>query len=339
MPQNPRYADWGAAPDAPSAPVAAAPSRYADWGTPAAAAPAEEPSTGSSLLKLLAGGAALAGAGYLAAKSGKIKPFLEGANDLRQQLMLTGWAIPKSILGGIGATAVESAERGSMDPLKALFSRETLQDVGKAWKQGSLEAQQALPGLEGAGKAVHGPGSSSPWAVPGRVLNATDEAIQKAMQRGGVSAEEAATANMQAPLPKGLADALDSPVGRYLVPFRRTPFNQFIEGFKTFRPENFNPAVQATVGTLGGLHGAATADEKYPTSVGLGAAAAAKYGLTYAGGATLGRMLAGGKGNSSTMGSALPVSEYGVTSSIEAPLQPFKDPAALRALRQLLGKD
>ena len=156
------------------------------------------------------------------------------------------------------------------------------------------------------------------------------------MQRGGLSAEEAARANMQAPLPEWLSKPLASPVGRYLVPFRRTPFNQFIEGFKTWTPGNIHPAVQAGASSAGAVHGAATSEEKYPTSVGLGTALAAKYGLTYAAGATLGRMLAGGKGNSSTMGSALPVSEYGVTSSIEAPLKPFTDPAALRALRQLL---
>lgn len=327
MPQNPVIDNWGT----PAASV------VDDWGSPA-----PEPSTGSSVGKLLAGGAALAGAGYLAAKSGKVKPFLESANNLRNQLMLTGWAIPKSILGGIGATAIQSAERKSTAPLKALFSRETLQDVGKAWKSGSLEPQAALPGMEDVGKAAQSWGK--PFTImgkevptPGKVLSATDAAIQRAMQRGGLTAEEAATANMQAPLPEGLTKALDSPVGRYLVPFRRTPFNQFIEGFKTWTPGNINPAVQAGAGTLGAMHGAATSEEKYPTSVGLGSALAAKYGLTYAAGATLGRMLAGGKGNASTMGAALPVSEYGVTSSIEAPFKPFTDPAALRALRQLLG--
>lgn len=318
MPQRPNPFQPGAASAARPNPFTNAPPE----------APAESGSSG--LLPLIAGGAALAGAGYLASKSGKLRPMLDAASALRQQLMLSGLAAPKSILGNIGATTIESMERGSMRPLKELFSGKTVQEAKAAWSAGTPQGSQYGQTLKIFGHEL---------PTPGRFMGALDDATQSALQRAGLTKVESAKAVMQAPLPKKLSDALDSPAGRYLVPFRRTPFNQFLEGFETLKPSNLraNPFTAATVGAVGAAHGALTSDQKYPTSIGLGTALASKYGLPYAGAALLGRTLMGGQSDAGIMGTALPVSEYGLTSGLTEPLTPFTDPAALRVLKQLAG--
>jgi hypothetical protein len=167
-------------------------------------------------------------------------------------------------------------------------------------------------------------------------MGAVDVAARNALQRGGLTAQEAERAILQAPLGKDLATALDSPAARYLLPFRRTPFNQFLEGLKTAKPENLraHPALNMLIYGAGAAHGAATADEDYPLSVGLGSAAAARYGLPYTLAAIAGRSLVGGKSSERLAGAALPVSEYGVASGITQPLRPFYRPA----LRSLLER-
>src|SRR3990167_10551020 len=139
---------------------------------------------------VIAGGTA-AGAGLLYGLSklpGAPGKIAKGLNAIRMQLMLSGLAVPKSILGNIGGTIIESAERGTLKPLKALFSRETLRDVGKAYR----EFGQAGPAASGARIPV--------VPVPGRIMGAVDVATRKAMQRGGLTEKEAERAILQAPL-------------------------------------------------------------------------------------------------------------------------------------------
>lgn len=291
--------------------------------------PAED--EGISTPAMLAGGSIL-GAGAIAAASklknapgilGKIGKGASALNAVRMQLMLSGLAVPKSIAGNIGASAIESMERGSIKPLKEMLSLKTLKDAGKAYKAFGKVGEQAH-------------GSNIPYLpVPGRIMGAMDTASRNAFQRAGLTAEEAERTILQAPLQKDLAEALDSPLARYALPFRRTPFNQFIEGWKTLKPENLkkNPGVSALIAGAGATHGAMTSDEQYPLSVGIGSAAASRYGLPYALAALVGRKLAGGTGGESIVGSALPVSEYGLASSITDPTKPFHRPA----LRTLIG--
>ena len=284
---------------------------------PAAEEPTEDDGVG--LGAGLAGAAGLVGAGLLARKPGMIGKGLRGANALRQQLMLSGFAAPKSVLGNVGATAIESMERGSAAPLKQLFSRQTARDFVKNYKN---------PVLEEGMTRVPGP-------TPGRFMGAMDTATRNAMQRAGMTASEAEKAVLQAPLDGRLGKSLDSDTARYLLPFRRTPFNQFLEGLETYK--GAHPVSLAVSHGAGAAHGYATADERYPASIGFGTAGAAKYGLPYTVGAIAGRALGGGSDASSVASSALPVSEYGISSGVTDPLSTFRDPAALRALRKLLG--
>lgn len=291
---------------------------YRRGGSGAAAASSD---SGPDLAPLLAGGAGLALLGVLASRSGGLGKIAGKLGALRQQLMLSGLAAPKSILGNIGGTAIASAERGTLEPLRQLFSKQTLDDFVQAYRR-----------APGATHPVYGP--TLPGPTPGRFMGALDEAAQGALQRAGLTAEESAREMLQAPLQGDLAQALDSPIARYLIPFRRTPFNQFTEGFKTLTPANLaaHPRLTGGIAALGAAHGAATADERFPVTIGLGSAAAARYGVPYLLGAVAGRTLAGAPSNAGIASGALPVSEYGITSSVEAPLRPYTEPAILRLL-------
>lgn len=279
-----------------------------------------------SLAKVAGGAGLLAVAGIAARKPSLLGKALNLANSARQQVMLTGMAVPKSILGNTGAAFVEAAERRSMAPIKEFFSKRTLQDAVATYKANPNPYPNSV---------------QLPGPTPGRIMNAMDTATRGAMQRAGLTAKEAERAVLQAPLDGQLGEALDSPVARYMIPFRRTPFNQFIEGLKTVKTDNIkaNPALMSAVLGTGAAHGAATSEDRYPLSLGLGTAVAGRYALPYSLAALLGRTLAGGRTDAGIAGAVLPVSEYGLTTGIEDPLQPFKNPAALTALRRIMGED
>lgn len=288
--------------------------------------------SGGSWLPVVAGGAALAGAGVLAAKMpGKIGAAARGLNALRQQLMLSGMALPKSMLGNAGAALTQSIERGSMRPLAEMFSGETVKDAVRAYRA--------------HGSAGPTPGVNLPGPVPGRIMGAFDDAAQKALVRGGASPKEATNEVLQTPLGENfgrMGDVLETPLASYMHPFRRTPFNQFIEGYKAVDKavggdQGARRALGA-YGAAGAVHGAATADDNMPLSVPIAMSGAGRYGLPYGIAALVSRGLMGGKGASGIAGSALPVSEYGFEQSLNDPLKPFVKPAAFSALERLTGK-
>lgn len=270
----------------------------------------------------VAGGAAALGALALASRipgvTGKIAG---GLNTLRQQLMLSGYALPKSILGGVGAHVERAAETGSLKPLKEMLRIPTLvKDTAAAYKAGGQNY--------GIGRQanVHG---------PGRLIGAADEAFQKSLQRSGTTAEEAENAMLQSALPKQLSDALDSPTARYLVPFRRTPFNQFMEGMSRLPGSAYSKAhkgMTAAYTGAGAVHGAATADDTHPVSVPMAIAGASRQGGNYALGALLGRAVSGGGPGSGITASMTPVSEWGLESSITDPMRSFRRPAIMTLL-------
>jgi hypothetical protein len=230
-------------------------------------------------------------------------------------------------------------ERGSMAPIREMFSGQTVKDAVTAWKAGA-QGGAAQVGQSPVGKNVVTKALSV--FAPGRAMGAFDEAAQGALRRSGMTGEQAQTAAMQAPLQEDLAQALDNPLARYIHPFRRQPFNQFIEGWRKFgnkAPTNIhtNPGTMAAYTTAGAVHGAATSDDQTPISIPLAIAASSRYGLPYGLASLVGRELAGGKGPGNAAGSLLPVSEYGVTSSVTTPLRPLKKPAAISALDAVLG--
>lgn len=307
---------------------------------PPQAKPAE--SGGPGVGTVIAGGLAALLAASPKAR-GVAKAGLSGLSSLRKQLMLSGWALPKSILGGAGATVERSIETGSTSPLRELFKVQTLKDVGSAYKTG--------------GSIAPTPGTASRIPSPGKLMGAVDEAMQKVLIRSGAPAEEARAALLQAPLPPRIGKALENPVAQHIHPFRRTPLNQWIEGFTkigdAFTPKDVQQALPipgisqakksklalALYGGAGAAHGAATADTDVPVSLPFGVAGAARYGLPYGLAAMVGRAAAGGRvPGSGLAASLLPVSEYGVESALspEANINLVNNPPALRALRRIL---
>lgn len=302
----------------------------------------EPPSSGPDPA-MIAGGAAV-GAGALYGLSrlgnapgliGRIGKLAGTANAVRQQLMLSGFAPIKSLLGNIGTGVEQAAEGKGLGALKEILSART--------------AKEAIAGMRSGGGMVANPTGSTATvnlpgylAIPGRVMSGADEATRAALQRAGLSAKEAENAVLQSPLQGNLGEVLESPTARYVHPFRRTPFNQFIEGYRKLKAAHEGDRAArrglAIYGTAGAAHGAATADEQYPLSVPLGVAASARYGLPYAIAALIGRTLAKGKGGGGIAGSALPVSEYGFEQSLTDPLKPFEAPAALRAIERMGGR-
>ncbi len=314
----------------------------ASGGLPKLDATAASP-TDESGVNLPAVGAGVAGIAGLAAlamhKPAMAAKLARGLNTLRQQLMLSGFALPKSLLGNAGAALESSLERGTTAPLREMFSGQTVSDAVSAWKAG------APGGAAQAGQAPTGGNALTrmlSYLSPGRAMGAADEAAQKALVRSGLTQKEATSVAMQAPLDPRLSEALDNPVARYVHPFRRQPFNQFLEGWGKFgktAPTNMytNPGTMALYTGAGAVHGAATADDAAPMSLPLAVAASARYGLPYAAAALIGRTLAEGKGGGNIASSALPVSEYGFESSMSDPTRPFRKPAAITALDRLLG--
>lgn len=286
---------------------------------------------GGNIAMGVLGGGALLGAGLLAKKPGLIAKGLRSANALRQQLMLTGYAIPKSIIGGAGAAGEMAIEQGSMAPLKEFFSGKTVRAGVDAFKKGGFVGP--TPGVDQAAHELPN------WMnLPGRILGAGDTAARDALMRAGKSAPEAQSALLQKPLPAGF-EVLESDIGRYVQPFRRTPFNQWFSGMEKMKQgtEAGNPGVRKALGiytAAGALHGAATADDRFPKSVPFGIAASARYGLPYGIGALVGRGVAGGYGGGGIAGATLPTSEYSLEQEFTDPLKPFLEPAITRVFKR-----
>ena len=289
---------------------------------------AVEPDEGIDPRMAAAGAAAgIGGIALLARAPGRLGKLATLLNSARQQLMLSGLAIPKSVAGNVGAGVEASLESKSLRPLKELFSRQTMRDAGAAWRRGGIS--EGTPGVDqGVGRFG-----------PGRVMGALDEATQGALRRSGYSAEDAAARVLQAPLPERLAKVLNNPGARYLQPFRRTPFNQFFEGIERVPLSDYSwkhPLMTYGYTGAGAAHGALRSEAEFPADIGMGVAASSRHGMNYALGAAIGRLLAEGNMNlDSAVGNVLPVSEYGFESAVTDPLRPFRRPA----LWSLLGEE
>lgn len=315
------------------------PSSGSSWFDNAAVTPtqAAESEDGFSLGGTVLGGAALLGAAAISRNPSLLGKFFRGANAVRQQAMLSGMALPKSLLGNTGAVLNTAMEQRSISPIKHFFSRQTLDDAVDAYKTG--------------GSAGPTPGVNLPGPNPGKIMGAFDSATRKSLVRDSKERSasqltsmtpdkrakaieqmesEAQRSVLQSPLTGELGDVLESPAARYVIPFRRTPFNQFTEGWRTMKPGFEHSGVRNAYVAAGAAHGAGTAEEQYPVSIPLATALAAKYGLPYALAAYAARKLTGGQGEGGILGSALPVSEYGVGQSLSDPTAPFVRPAISR---------
>lgn len=291
--------------------------------------PEDESPTGS----LVGGGLTVAALGGLALATKRnpsaamklLKGVARGVNTARYTSMLSGLAPIKSALGNIGAPLIVGAEMRSRKPMEAFLQRQTIQDWLKAIKDPKITG--AVSGTE-------------KWNLPGRVMGAGDYATREALKRGGLSHTDALRQTLQSPLSTNygpLGKKLDSPITETLIPFRRTPFNQFAEGANAMTRNYPHKDVTAGMAATGGVIGAVTADEDYPTYPALAAAMAGRYGLPLGLAAALVRLQMG-KSGGGIAGSLLPVSEYGFEESLKNPLRPL-DPSywgIVRAYRRAI---
>lgn len=289
---------------------------------------AEEESSGMGVGAAL-GGAALLGGAYLAKKYG-LKQAFETLNNARRQGMLTALAIPKSLTGNLGAGVTESIERGSLDPLKEMLRLPTnVRNAVQAFREGGQYQGQPM----------------SKWAIPGRILGATDEAAQAALVRAGVTPKRAAEVMLQNEVNLGpqVSAALNTPAGQYLVPFRRTPVNQAVGGLQTM----FGPGAWSGKGNVinnalalgSGFATGEASDEGAILPTAFGTAAFGRRGLPFAAASMLGKMSKGESNREAAkvMQGTSPVSDYSVIEGIQGPFEGNfgQKPAILR----LLGLD
>lgn len=273
---------------------------------------------------LLAAGAA--GAGALALRNPAMaKTALKKAYDvgtgLRYGSMLSGMAVPKSALGNVGAAVTGSIERRSLSPLKEFFSPQTARRFGQVLKSGETTDVQ--------GTQV---GRMNPF---GRIMGAGDTATREALQRAGLSADEAARLTLQSPVSVNVGgrEMLDNPVAQYIVPFRRTPFNQFFGGMKATYDR---PAIAAGYGAAGAAMGAN--EDIDPRTIGMAAPLASIYALPFVLGATAARYTEKPSDTGKVIAGSAPISEYGLNTAVTEPLRAFKRPAAVSALKYFLGE-
>lgn len=294
-----------------SAPVAAgAPAgvpRYRPPTTP----PASQGGGGDWLLP--AAGVA-AGAGiYALTKSplavNAVKSAGNAVMDLRRMSMLSGMAPIKSFLGNIGGTVYDAIEHGSMASLRELFSPTTAKEAL------TLMTSKAGPSYSTAGPAT----GISRFNLPGRIMGSFDTAAQNALIRAGRTPGEAAQTMLQAPVPE-LAYMENNPVADYLVPFRRTPMNQFKEGIKAFMPKTTGQKV--ALGTALGTGVAEGALIEDPKTQAMATAAAGRYGLPTAAAAAATRALVSGSKTKGmrVMSGMSPISDYSLSEGAVGPL-------------------
>lgn len=281
------------------------------------------PESDSGWGSTIGAGVAAAGAGALAyaAKKYGVGKVFDTLNNIRRQSMLTGLAIPKSIAGNIGAGVTTAIEDLSLDPLKEMLRIPTnVKNAVQAFKQGAT--YQGQP--------------SSAWAIPGRILGATDEASQAALMRAGKTADEAAEIMLQKPLGKNrITNALDTRLGDYLVPFRRTPINQGIGALETMSDWGTKGKAAANAAALGA--GFVTGEETEgvgPTVA--GTAAFGRRGLPFAAASMVGKLAKGDSKREAAkvLQGASPVSDYSLQEGVAGPVSgnPMPYPAILKLL-------
>jgi hypothetical protein len=248
----------------------------------------------------------------------------------RYPLLLSGFAVPKSIAGDIGAAINVSAKQRSLNPLRQLFSRETLRDVKQAFREPLTRGTHELSEI--ASRQADDPIIQRIMQanLPGRVMGAFDIGTRRALQRVGLTPEQAATEVLQNPIPAEYAKALSGRVGRFGVPFQRTGFNVVFGGLDEMQK---NPAIAAAAAGAGFGTGEVTDD---PIKASLMTPLAGRNALSFALGTIASRVRQGGQraGEQAAFGLS-PIGDETFVGPIARPLRSFERPAYLSVLKFL----
>lgn len=286
---------------------------------------------GGKLAALL--GLGVAGAGALAlrnpamakAAASKLFDLLQGARHLGA---LSGTAVPKSVVGNVGAPFVAAMERKSLEPIKQFFKPQTVRDWTSAMRN---------PELGRVADEVAGEKPMRVWNPFGRAMSAGDKATRAALSRAGLTDAEAARYTLQSSLPElgvtgKAAEVLGSKPGQYAVMYRRTPINTLVHGGENIMKR---PALSALMSGAGAVQGSMEGPAGDPLTVAMTAPAAGVYGLPYLLGAGVGKYFStGSKGQAGQVSRGLaPVPEIGP--EILEPLRPINRPAIASLLERL----
>lgn len=228
-------------------------------------------------------------------KAGFDKTF-EVGNSLRMTSMLSGLALPKSLAGNVGAHLAAALEGRSLKPLKVLANIKAItSDFKTGWKS---HANPAL--VQGVNKLN----------VPGRIMGAADFAGIESLKRAGLSEKEAKELMLTGANAFSSIKGLNNPVGKLLVPFRTTPFNQFIQGISRWQK---HPDVYAAAIIMGAMVGSKVEDKEKMAMI---SAFAGPYALPFLFGASL-------TGNAEVLGGISPLPEWGITKTLSDPFAAF----------------
>ena len=146
---------------------------------------------------------------------------------IRAESALSGLAIPKNIATAVGAAPIAAAEGGvGLKPLQTMF----LQPIknARAFARGFHDP---IDIGAAAGQRLKGPIS--------RTISGIDNVAIEALKRAGVPASRIDELLLREPISNWLTPktraVLESPVGRSMVMFQRTPVNQFFGGLEEMR--------------------------------------------------------------------------------------------------------
>jgi len=227
------------------------------------------------------------------------------ALQARMTAMLSGLAVPKSMLGNVGAHAFASLEGKSLKPLKEMLNTgENWKNLKAGWKAGAVTPDANDLGF-------------SKFNLPGRVMGAFDEMSTKSLMRAGVSEKEAKELLLTAPNAFGESIGGNTPIGRLLVPFQKTPANTFKQGLnRSYK----HPLIGAGAGAVGLAAGTQTED---PKKIALASALMGPYALPF----LLGALPTAGE---KAIQGFSPIPEWSVHKALADPAAPFQKPGFAR---------
>jgi len=225
----------------------------------------------------------------------------DAANSVRMASMLSGLAFPKSLAGNIGAHFAAALEGRTLKPLKVLANMKAIKrDLKVGWQS---HANPAL--VQGFNK----------FNLPGRAMGAFDYAGIESLMRAGLSEKEAKELMLTGANAVSAWWPLQGRAGKFLVPFRTTPFNQLAQGLTRWKK---HPEVYAAAALLGALAGTKVEDRETLAMV---SAFAGPYALPFLVGAYVGS----GRKNAEILGGISPIPDWGITKTIQNTLSnPFK---------------
>lgn len=161
------------------------------------------------------------------------------ANTLRRSSLLSPFSAFKKGMGDLGALGMAGIEHPSRIPdlTRGLFNPETWED----FKSGYMAPSQGQEERSGIESFLGGP--HNPLGVAGRIMSGFTEATKGAMDRGGITPEEAARLTMTT-TPGGqphllskyatgaLYRGLSEPLPAHFIPFTRIPLNALDRGYE-----------------------------------------------------------------------------------------------------------